>query len=296
MLNRQIVKAVANSLNDRYGQSRNQALTALTKLLLRRARGDHHISKDELSALLHTPLESGFPLPYINLQIDGTKNTVSLNNFEFKVPEESEGIVLDWNHHALWRIAVLNEAGQYEMVACSDPYAIPHGELSVPLSEHYSRTAHGAVITDNMIMVNGGITWLIETVEHAALIIAQRGLALPYQFHRIFNQLQSQANMILESSEELSQTFVNGEVLTDLGLPYPEQGMSSVGDLVEQLIAAKAANPEPTPEDEEATKLMLKIQDALNAKAVLAEVLALPAKKRTTKAITDAIVKHLPQF
>lgn len=294
MLNQQIITALAQNLNDRYGQHRFAALSALTKLILRRARGDRHVSSNELNALLHTQLEEGFPLPYLQMHIDAQNNTVTLNNFEFKVPEDEAEVILDWNHHALWRIAARNEAGEYEVVACSDPYAIPHGQLSAPLDVHYGRTAPAAVVVENMVMVNGGITWMIDTVEQAARIISQRGLALPYHFQRSFKHAAGQASLILENADEMGKTYVNGEALVDLGLPYPDQGMTSVGELVEQLIAANAAIPEPNEEDEEAVKVATKIQQALNFKAILADVLALPAKKRTTKAISDAIAKHLP--
>lgn len=303
MFNQDAIKALATHINSRAFAPHLTALGVLSKLIMRKAHGSNVVYQSEVGALLHTNFENAFPLPYMNLTVDGKKNTVTLNHHTFVVPEGEENVQLMWNYPSNpFSIVIKNEEGQYLMIASGDRYAIPHGEYGVPFDMAAHRAFTGAMQTDNLVVSASQAVWIIEDWKDFGVVFSANGFDFPRSsFQRIHNHHMSCSPLELDTEETLKTVHLAQDLTDALGLekqPYPY----SVQDLVENLLEVtnevedlRRRVPKNVDTDTDAATLdiALKIQNSIHFKELLAEVMELPAKKRTKKALEQIIPRHL---
>lgn len=306
MLNQAAIKALAAQLNSRWYSSQLIALGALSNLILRKRHGSTVMYATELGALLHSKLESAFPLPHMNMVIDGINNTITLDQHVFKIPEETNSAQLGWRHSASpWSVVVKDENGGYQMIASGDRYAIPHGEISVPFDVDAHMALTGSLRTGNLLLNGSHAIWFIETWGDLGKVLAGNDFDLPQtSVQRIYNQAKSSSPLELDSEEALRTTYLNQDLTDSLKLeqqPYPYSVMDLVERLLETTNEVEALRRRvPVNTDTEANKVVLdmalKIQNSIHFNDLLTEVMELPAKKRTKKALDQIIPRHLERL
>lgn len=303
MFNQEAIKAVAAKLNSRGYQAQLNALSALSNLLLRKRHGSNVMYATEFGALLHNKLEEAFPLPFMNVQVNGKNSTVTIDQHVFKLPEETESILLNYRHPASpFSVVIQDDTGAYHMIASGDRYAIPHGEYSVPFDYKAHALVGSVARTGNLTLNYGQAIWLIEDWTDFGKVLASNDYDLPaVNFQRTYDHSVSCSPLELDTEESLKTVHLSQDLTDALGLekqPYPY----SVDDLVVGLLDTTREVEDlrrrvPTNTDTERDKVVLdmalKIQDSIHFKDLLAEVMELPAKKRTKKALDQIIPRHL---
>ncbi|QVW28726.1 hypothetical protein pEaSNUABM8_00229 [Erwinia phage pEa_SNUABM_8] len=303
MFTQDIINKIASALNSRYYQSNLQALGSLSQLLLRKRNGSNYVTHREFSDMLHTQIENVFPVPYMRVAVDGRAGTVVIDGHMFVRPEEKAPLghqvsLLGYNNNP-WNVVIVDIHGDYHMIASGDGYAIPHGQYSVPFDMKTATSMPGVICHDNLLISGSTVTWVIQDWKGAGKILANEGTLLPIQFDRVQNIDRSPLE--LDTLDSLKGTFIGQDLSDSLGLeqqPYPY----SVHDVVEALVETlklvldlqnRIPKNQTTEADKEVLGVALKIQGNIHFNDLLSEVMALPAKKRTQKALNEIIPRHL---
>ncbi|QVW55740.1 hypothetical protein pEaSNUABM9_00159 [Erwinia phage pEa_SNUABM_9] len=304
MFTREIIKTIALALNDRFYQTNLNALAALSQLLQRKRNGSNHITDYEFSAMMHTQIERVFPVPFLQIVVDGRNRTMTMDGHMFVLPEpqpeQGRALFLSGYNTNPWNVVILDDEGNYHIVASGDRYAIPHGEISIPFDLDTASRRPGALRHDNVLISGGTVTWIINSWKGAGKILSNIDSGpIPMEFQRIMNQDSSPLE--LNTADSLKSTYIDQDLSESLGLeqqPYPY----NVNDIIEALVLANKLNEDlrgriPTNQTTEADKetlaAALKIQGTIQFNDLLTEVMALSPKKRTQKALNEIIPRHL---
>ncbi|QVW56351.1 hypothetical protein pEaSNUABM6_00215 [Erwinia phage pEa_SNUABM_6] len=291
MFHASVIEALVTRIQSRDFAYPLNALNALSNLVVLRNAGLNTVTVQELDALLHCELEKVFPLPAMQITVDGVENTVSINGHKFHHPDE-EAMKLTWRPHPAWGVVVKDEAGVYQLIASADPYRIPRGQLSIPFDYAEYETSMGAIKQDNMLISRGQVIWEIRSWQDVSKILNSHEY-FEMGISRRQPQLSDESPTLLGNEDDLKTTFVDVALLEERGLVIGPYG-NSVLELVDRLIKVEDETVK-VDIDEEQMAITAMIHKALDWDGLLAKLQALPAKKRTRAQVRNALTAFLAQ-
>lgn len=291
MFHASVIKALVARIQSRDFSYPLNALNALSNLIVMRNAGLNTVTGSELDALLGCELEKVFPLPAIQIVVDGVENTVTINGHKFHTPEE-EAAKLTWRPHPAWGVVVKDEAGVYQLIASADPYRIPRGEMSIPFDYAEYAESIGAIKQDNMLMSRGQVIWEIRNWSDVSKILNSCEY-FEMGIQRRQRQFGEETPTLLGNENDLKTTFVDTALLEERGLEIGVYG-NSVLELVDRLIKVEGETVK-VDIDEEQMAIVAKIHKELGIDAIVEQLKQVPAKKRTRKEVRGIMAAFLAQ-
>lgn len=291
MFHASVIKALVHRIQSRDFAYPLNALSALSNLLVKRNAGQNAVTKAELECLLGCELEKTFPLPAIQIAVDGIENTVAINGHKFHIPDD-EALKVSWQPYPSWSIVVKDEAGVYQLIASADPYHIPRGELSIPFDYAECAASIGAITQDNMLMSRGQVIWEIRNWIDVSKIMGSSEFFEMGIFRRQRQRVEERPTL-LGSEDDLKTTFVDVNLLEERGLEIGPYG-NSVLELVDRLIKVEGETVK-VEIDEEQMAIVAKIHKELGIDAIVEQLKQLPAKKRTRAQVRGIVAAFLAQ-